>query len=161
MEHPHDKIERSLFKVVAWTLGVIVLLVGGGILGHRSFRNWQQRRLIAQGDAFVNQGDYKHASLNARRLLQINPESVEACRIMARLAEKSGSHSALEWRRRVMELGAATPADLIALARDGVRFEDRAITELAISRLAGTSAGCTRSSTPFFTRFVMPSSLMR
>ena len=135
MEHPHDKIERSLFKVVAWTLGVIVLLVGGGILGHRSFRNWQQRRLIAQGDAFVNQGDYKHASLNARRLLQINPESVEACRIMARLSEKAGSRSALEWRRRVMELGAATPADLIALARDGVRFEDRAITELAISRL--------------------------
>ena len=135
MEHPHDKIERSLFKVVAWTLGVIVLLVGGGILGHRSFRNWQQRRLIAQGDAFVNQGDYKHASLNARRLLQINPESVEACRIMARLSEKAGSRSALEWRRRVMELGAATPADLIALARDGVRFEDRPITELAISRL--------------------------
>ena len=135
MEHPHNKIERSLFKVVAWTLGVIVLLVAGGILGHRSFRNWQQRRLVAQGNAFLNEGDYKHASLNARRLLQINPESVEACRIMARLAEKAGLRSALEWRRRVMELGAATPADLIALARDGVRFDDRAITELALGRL--------------------------
>jgi cytochrome c-type biogenesis protein CcmH/NrfG len=135
LEHPHNKIERSLFKVVAWTLGVIVLLVAGGILGHRSFRNWQQRRLVAQGNAFLNEGDYKHASLNARRLLQINPESVEACRIMARLAEKAGLRSALEWRRRVMELGAATPADLIALARDGVRFDDRAITDLALGRL--------------------------
>ena len=112
-----------------------MLLVAGGILGHRSFRNWQQRRLVAQGNAFLNEGDYKHASLNARRLLQINPESVEACRIMARLAEKAGLRSALEWRRRVMELGAATPADLIALARDGVRFDDRAITELALGRL--------------------------
>ncbi len=135
MEHPHDKIERSLFKVAAWTVGVIVLLVAGGVLGHRSFRNWQQRRLVAQANAFVNEGDYKHASLNARRLLQINPESVEACRIMARLAEKAGLRSAIEWRRRVMELGAAAPGDLLALARDGVRFDERAITELAISRL--------------------------
>jgi cytochrome c-type biogenesis protein CcmH/NrfG len=135
LEHPHDKIERSLFKVVAWTVGVIVLLVAGGVLGHRSFRNWQQRRLVAQANAFVNEGDYKHASLNARRLLQINPESVEACRIMARLAEKAGLRSAIEWRRRVMELGAAAPGDLLALARDGVRFDERAITELAISRL--------------------------
>ncbi len=120
---------------MAWTVGVIVLLVAGGVLGHRSFRNWQQRRLVAQANAFVNEGDYKHASLNARRLLQINPESVEACRIMARLAEKAGLRSAIEWRRRVMELGAAAPGDLLALARDGVRFDERAITELAISRL--------------------------
>lgn len=112
-----------------------MLLVAGGVLGHRSFRNWQQRRLVAQANAFVNEGDYKHASLNARRLLQINPESAEACRIMARLAEKAGLRSAIEWRRRVMELGAAAPGDLLALARDGVRFDERAITELAISRL--------------------------
>ena len=135
MEHPHDKIERSLFKIVGWTLGVIVLLVAGGILGHRSFRSWQQRRLVAQANAFVNEGDYKHASLNARRLLQINPESAEACRILARLAEKAGLRSAVDWRRRVMELGAAGQGDLIALARDGVRFDERAITELAMSRL--------------------------
>ena len=112
-----------------------MLLVAGGILGHRSFRSWQQRRLVAQANAFVNEGDYKHASLNARRLLQINPESAEACRILARLAEKAGLRSAVDWRRRVMELGAAGQGDLIALARDGVRFDERAITELAMSRL--------------------------
>ena len=125
-------------------MGLIVLLVAGGILGHRQFRNWQQRRLIAQANAFVNEGDYKHASLNARRLLQINPESAEACRIMARLAEKGGLRSALEWRRRVMDFGVATPSDLIALARDGILFDDRAVADVAISRLpesAKTTAG--------------------
>src|SRR5437016_10251672 len=61
--------------------------------------------------------------------------SLDRGRIFARPLENAGSRSGLEWRRRVMELGAATPADLIALARDGVRFEDHAITELAISRL--------------------------
>jgi cytochrome c-type biogenesis protein CcmH/NrfG len=135
LEHPHDKIERSIIKIILWTIGVIVLLVGGGILGHREYRNWQQRRLIAEADALVHQGDYKRASLGARRVLQINPDNAEACRIMARISEKAGLRSALEWRRRIMDLGAATQSDLIALARDGVRFDDRAITDLAMSRL--------------------------
>lgn len=34
-----------------------------------------------------------------------------------------------------MDLGAATTSDLIALAHDGVRFDDRAITEAALRRL--------------------------
>jgi thioredoxin-like negative regulator of GroEL len=68
-------------------------------------------------------------------LLQINPESAEACRIMARLAEKGGSRTALEWRRRVMDLGQATPNDLILLARAAVRFDDRGTADVAISKM--------------------------
>jgi cytochrome c-type biogenesis protein CcmH/NrfG len=135
LQHPNEKIERSLFKAVAWTVGIIVLLVAGGMLGHRSFRNWQQRRLIAQANALVNEGDFKRASLNARRVLQINPESAEACRILARLAERTGLRAAVDWRRRVMDLGAANTEDLLALARDAIRFEDRPIADVAISRL--------------------------
>jgi cytochrome c-type biogenesis protein CcmH/NrfG len=118
-----------------WTIGVILLFAVGGTFGYTSFRNWQQRRLIAEGNALVNEGNYKRASLNARRLLQINPESAEACRIMARLSEKAGLRSAIEWRRRVMDLGAATPHDLILLARAAVRFDERATADVAMSRL--------------------------
>jgi thioredoxin-like negative regulator of GroEL len=67
--------------------------------------------------------------------LQINPESVEACRIMAAVSEKSGLRAALDWRRRVMELGKATPNDLILLARVAVRFDDRSTADVAMSRL--------------------------
>jgi len=135
LEHPHDKIERSIIKVIMWTVGVIVLLSVGGTFGYRSFRAWQQRRLIAEANALVNEGDYKRASLDARRLLQINPNSAEACRIMARISEKAGMRSALEWRRRVMDLGAASPNDLILLARAAVRFEDRGTADVALSKL--------------------------
>jgi cytochrome c-type biogenesis protein CcmH/NrfG len=135
LQHPHDKIERSIIKVIMWTVGVILLLAVGGTFGYKSFRNWQQRRLVAEANALVDHGDYKRASLNARRLLQINPNSTEACRILARLSEKAGLRSALEWRRRVMELGGATPKDLILLARAAVRFDDRATADVAISRL--------------------------
>ena len=135
MEHPHDKIERSIIKIIAWAVGLILLLSVGGVFGYRQYRNWQQRRLIAEANALVNEGDYKRASLDARRLLQINPDSAEGCRIMARLSEKAGLRAALEWRRRVMELGAATPNDLILLARAAVRFDDRPTADVAMSRL--------------------------
>src|SRR4051812_41804493 len=106
-----------------------------GVVGFKQFRAWQQRRLSASANALVNEGDYRRASLDARRLLQINPESAEAYRILAKLAEKTGSRAALDWRRRVMELGQATPNDLILLARAAIRFDDRPTADVAMSRL--------------------------
>jgi len=135
LEHPHDKIERSILKIILWTVGIILVLSVGGVVGFQQFRAWQQRRLVAEANALVNQGDYRRASLDARRILQINPESAEACRILARIFEKTGSRSALEWRRRVMELGHATPTDLILLARAAVRADDRQTADVAIGKL--------------------------
>ncbi|MEN3371200.1 MAG: hypothetical protein V7609_3343 [Verrucomicrobiota bacterium] len=135
MEHPHDKIERSIIKIIVWTVGIILVLVVGSTIGYKQFRAWQQRRLIAEANALVNEGDFKRASLDARRLLQINPKSAEACRILARIAEKAGLRASLDWRRRVMDLGEATPNDLILLARAGIRFDDRATADVAMSRL--------------------------
>ena len=112
-----------------------MLLSVGGVFGFKQFRAWQQRRLVAEGNALVNEGDYRRASLDARRILQINPNSVEACRIMAAISEKTGLRAALDWRRRVMELGKATPNDLILLARVAVRFDDRSTADVAMSRL--------------------------
>ncbi|HEY2139637.1 MAG TPA: hypothetical protein VGH00_06125 [Chthoniobacterales bacterium] len=54
---------------------------------------------------------------------------------MARLSEKTGSHAALDWRRRVMDLGKATPNDLILLARAAVKFDDRATADVAMAKL--------------------------
>src|SRR5205807_5114782 len=113
----------------------IVLLSVAGVFGHRSFRSWQQRRLVAQGNAFANQGDFKRAGLNARRILQINPDNPEAFRLFARVAEKTGSATAVDWRRRVMELGIASDEDLILLARDAIRAGDRHTADVAMSKL--------------------------
>lgn len=135
LQDPNEKIERSLLKIVGWTLGIIVLLSIAGVAGARSFRSWQQRRLVAQANALVNEGDLKRASLDVRRVLQLNPDNADACRVMARLAEKAESRTAVDWRRRVMDLGAAKVDDLILLARDGIRYDDRAAADIAISKL--------------------------
>lgn len=135
MEHPHDKIERSILKIILWTVGVILVVSVAGVVGFHQFRAWQQRRLVAEANALVNEGDYRRASLDARRILQINPESADACRILARIAEKSGSRSALEWRRRLLDLGKATDSDLVLLARAAVKFDDRQTAEVAMGKL--------------------------
>ena len=136
MEHPHNKIERSLLKIIAWILGIIILLIAGGVLGHRSYRGWQERRLVAQANALVNEGNLKRASLDARRILQINPDSAEGCRIMARISEKASSRSAIDWWRRAVELAGPNTADLLALAKAAVQFDDAANQEYALSRLS-------------------------
>ncbi len=122
-------------KIIGWTLGIIILLIAMGVLGHRSFRNWQERRLGAQANALVTEGDLKRASLDARRILQINPESAEGCRIMARISERGGSRTAIEWRRRVVELQPGNAEDLIALARAAIKFDDQGSRDFALSRL--------------------------
>ena len=139
MEHPHNKIERSILKIILWIVGLILLISIGGVVGFRQFRAWQQRRLVAEANGLVAQGDYHRASLDARRILQINPDSAEACRIMARLSEIAGLRSALEWRRRVMDLGGATPNDLILLARAAVRFDDRQMADVAMAKLPASA----------------------
>jgi hypothetical protein len=57
LEHPHNKIERSILKIILWTVGVIAFLSVGGVVAYKQFRAWQQRRLIAEANALVNQGD--------------------------------------------------------------------------------------------------------
>jgi len=135
LDHPNNKIERSVMKIIAWTVGIIVFLIVSGVLGHRSFRAWQERRLVAQANALVTEGNLKRASLDARRILQINPDSAAGCRVMARIAEKGNSRTAIEWWRRAVELGGAKPEDALALAKAAVQFDDKAHLDFALSKL--------------------------
>ncbi|MFN2475075.1 MAG: tetratricopeptide repeat protein, partial [Chthoniobacterales bacterium] len=135
MENPHNKIERSVLKIAAWTLGIIIFLIVGGVVGHRSFRQWQERRLVAQGNALVREGDLKRASLDARRILQINPESADGARIMARIAERANLPAAVELWRRAADFSHRNTSDLLTLAKVASRFEDAGSRDYALKRL--------------------------
>lgn len=143
LQHPQNKIERSIIKIIAWTLGIIIFLIVGGVVGYKQFHKWQERRLVAQANALVNEGDLKRASLDARRILQINPDSAAGARIMARISEASSSRAAVEWRRRVIDLAPGNASDLIALARTAIRFDDAASRDLALSKLPESAKNTT------------------
>ena len=93
MQELHEKIERSLLKIFVTVFCLILLLGLGGYFSLTAFRAWQVRRLLAEANALVNEGNYNHASLDARRVLELDPESVDAMRVIARSAESAGLRS--------------------------------------------------------------------
>ena len=110
----NEKIERSLLKIFLSVFGLILLLGAVGYFGSSAFRAWQVRRLLAEANALINEGDYKHASLNAQRVLELSPENADATRVIARSAESAGLRRAIEFWRRVNELSKNAEGDLSA-----------------------------------------------
>jgi len=120
----NEKIERSLLKIFLSVVGLILLVSGGGYLSLSAFHAWQVRRLLAEANALINEGDYKHASLDAQRVLELSPENADAMRVIARSAESAGLRRAIEFWRRVTELSKNAEGDVTAWARCAVRFGD-------------------------------------
>src|SRR5437667_7601203 len=106
---------------------VIVVIVIGTLLGFQYFgrpvyKRHKETRSIEQAKGFMVKHDYRNASLSARQTLQVNPNNLEACQIMAELAEMSRSPHLLDWRRRVADL-APTTENKILLASTALRAQ--------------------------------------
>ena len=120
-------------------LVAVILLVGLGIGGYRFYRQWEGGHLVRRAEAFFGAGDSKSATLTARRAFQLNPSNVEACRLLARIAEHDGQPSAIEWRQQVMTITPGSVEDGIALAKTALQFEKIGMAESALGKL-GPSA---------------------
>jgi tetratricopeptide (TPR) repeat protein len=131
----NEKIERSLLKIFLSVVGLILLVGAGGYFSLSAFRAWQVRRLLAEANALVNEGDYKHASLDAQRVLELSPENADAMRVIARSAESAGLRSAIEFWRRVTELSENTEGDVTARARCAIRFGDAVSASKALDAM--------------------------
>jgi thioredoxin-like negative regulator of GroEL len=120
----NEKIERSLLKIFLSVVGLALLVGAGGYLSLTAFHAWQVRRLLAEANALTNEGDYKNASLDAQRALELSPENVDAMRVIARSAQSAGLRSAIEFWRRVTELSKKSEGDVTSWARCAIRFGD-------------------------------------
>ena len=80
----------------------------------------------------IEHGNERDASLAARSILEMKPSSARAARIMAQLAERGGERSALDWRRRVVQLDPHSVDDALALVRCAVQFSDIPTAELTL-----------------------------
>jgi len=120
----NEKIERLLLKIFLTVVGLVLLLGAGGYFSLNAFRAWQVRRSLAEANALVNEGDYKHASLDAQRVLELSPANADAMRVIARSAESAGLRRAIEFWRRVTEWSKNAEGDVTAWARCAIRFGD-------------------------------------
>jgi uncharacterized protein HemY len=99
-----------------------VFAVGLWIWARPAYRTYREHQAVRQAERFLAAGHFPEASLSARQALQINPQNLEACQIMAELAEKSGSPLLLDWRRRIVELAPSTQSKLL-LASAALHFQ--------------------------------------
>ena len=135
MQELHEKIERSLLKIFVTVLCLIFLLGLGGYFSLTAFRTWQVRRLLAEANALVKEGNFERASLDARRVLELDPENADAMRVIARSAESAGVRSAIEFWRRVTEMSGNAEGDVTSWARCAIRFGDASGACKALDRM--------------------------
>ena len=131
----NEQIERSLLKILLGVVGLIFLLGVAGYFSLTAFRAWQVRRLLAEANALINEHDYKHASLDAQRVLELSRENADAMRVIARSAEGAGLRSAIEFWRRVAELSKNAESDVLAWARCAIRFGDAVSASKALDAM--------------------------
>ena len=71
---------------------------------YRGYEVWETKTLDVHGPAIRRQSDLPNEFLSLEQVLRANPRNLEACRLMANLAEAEHSKSALNWRKQVFEL---------------------------------------------------------
>lgn len=112
----------------------VVLLAG--YAGFRGYKVWRQGHMMSLAHRFLARSDERNALLCLGQVLRSNPHHLEACRLMARLADSARSPSAVLWRHRVLELNPASLEDQLALAQSALMLRDYATAAQALEAVS-------------------------
>ena len=131
--------ERRLRKGV-FLVSILLLSIALPVCryGPRLYSRWEQHRLLAQARALLDAGDYRRSVLCLRQTLQLNPGNVEAVRIFADLADKTGKPDAVAFRERVSLLAPDSFDDAYAWATTALKYGDLAQAGEALAVLKRT-----------------------
>src|SRR5580658_10355689 len=110
----------------------ILLLLGYS--GYRAYELWKQGHWMTLARQYAEKGDGANEYLCLEQVLKPNPRNLEACRMMANLAEAAHSSSALWWRKQVVDINPNSLDDRLQLAQTAILVHDDAT---ATSALAG------------------------
>ena len=116
---------QGLYRFWTWIVITVVLtlfLAGSLWIGIPCYRHIKEKHAQKEAIAFVERGDYRNAWLSANQALTLNPSNVDACRVMARIADQARSPEVLDWQRKIV---AAAPSveNKLVLAAAGLRYQ--------------------------------------
>src|SRR3954447_1079336 len=135
LEISHRRAEGVFLKLALGGLFGFVLLVAVIWGGHGFYVRWQEKRLIQKAQESMDRGDTATASLAARAVIQMKPDSVPANRIAAEISERTGDSSALVWRRKLAQAPNHSIEDVLALARAALQFNDIATAKQSLAQV--------------------------
>jgi Flp pilus assembly protein TadD len=115
--------------------GALLLLIIAGCWVYKFCLHWQVRRFVSRGQTYLSWGDYKSATLTARRVLELDATDADALRILAEVCEREGVNLALDWRRQVVKNRPESVSDVVALAQTALKFGDITTAKDALERI--------------------------
>lgn len=127
--------ERTTARLtLAIVVGCVLLgLIGLG--GYRVYGTFESRHLARRAAAYLSGGELREAAVSARRTLQIDPNSIEAMRVLATIAEQTNDRNALNWREKIVKLKRESVTDTLVLAQCALRFKDMAMAQKILQAL--------------------------
>src|ERR1051326_3482338 len=136
MEETIQKTENLYVRLGLKILCGLLLLIGLIWAGRVLYLRVHEQRLIKQAQTALAKGDDRWAGITARRAFELNHKNAEACRVLAKIAEKNGQSAAIEWRQIVVTILPASVDDAIALAKTALLFGDVNLADQALERVS-------------------------
>jgi Flp pilus assembly protein TadD len=129
VEKSVERTQRTYIKLVLGGLIGFILFVFLCWGGCRFYSVVESRHLARRAAAYISGGDLRQGALSARRALELDPTNIAAMEVVAQAGEISNDRSALDWRRKVLELAPHSVEKMLALANCAVQFNDIATAE--------------------------------
>lgn len=106
------------------TAGIILLAtVAAFYLVRPAYRHFKEKHDLARARAYLSHGDYLNALISARQTLLIDPNNVEACRIMADISDSAHLPATLDWLQQIVKID-PTVENKLVLAAAGLSYQD-------------------------------------
>ncbi len=131
----------GLPRKILTLLLIVVVLGAGGWYGRKGFKLLTERRLIAQAETSLAKQDFKSAMLCLQRVLQVNPRSGPAVRLMADMLEGVDARAALSWRVRLVEREPGNVTNRLRWAQTALRANEPASAAQALDGIAPGERG--------------------
>ena len=128
---PEGRIRRR--RIIGAAICIMLVVIGAVI--YSAQKSWRVERLAKDARGSIERGDYAEASLKARRALQITPDNLSACKLMAEICERARDADSVAWRERVAELSGDSIESLIACATTAVNFGRFTVAERVLKRV--------------------------
>jgi tetratricopeptide (TPR) repeat protein len=126
---------REFYKRWGRRLAAVAVIAAIAFGAFRGYGAWRKYRLAQQAADFFARGDYESAVLVARHVLQLDPNNIGACRIMAETAELAGRREALSWREQVANREPLVAENHVALAGAALKFGQVLLAHRALDRV--------------------------
>jgi len=95
----------------------------------------REKQLLSAAQSSFEHGDFRNAVVTCRQLLQRNPNSPDACRLMIAINEQANSPQAIAWALKLADFSQNDPEVLTKLAALGLKFGEIALAKDALNRL--------------------------